>query len=482
MQDFGYDVSDYNNIDSVFGSMSNFRRLLDESHRRNIKVIMDLVVNHTSDQHPWFLESSSSKNNPKREWYIWKNGVNNKPPNNWQSCFGGPAWEYDSTTKEYYLHSFLKEQPDLNWRNPQVKQAIFDVIRFWLEMGVDGFRLDVVNYYFKDALLRNNPPKRPANLRDLIAGVIYSYAKHHHTYDKDQPEMFDLLKDMRELVDSYGEKLLLGEVGSDRNTEMATRYYGKNNDGLHLSFNFDFLHSPWNANSFKRIIMEWEKGLPSWAWPTYVLSNHDVVRHISRYCRGVNSEACAKVAISMLLTLHGTPVIYYGEEIGMKEGNIPKRLLKDPTGKRFWPLFQGRDGCRTPMQWDNSANAGFSNISPWLPVNRGYKTNNVKFQHDEPDSLLNTYRKLIWFRKKSPALTSGSLEFVNTNNGKVLGYKRITDNDFMTILLNFSEKEEAIQFSEEQKLSICLSLNSRRSGLIKSRILNMEPYEAIIAV
>ncbi len=481
MQDFGYDISDYRSIDPIFGNTSDFKILLDECHKRNIKVIMDLVVNHTSDQHPWFLESRSSKNNPKHDWYIWHTGIKRNPPNNWQSCFGGPAWEYNANTEEYYLHSFLKEQPDLNWRNPQVKEAVYDIIKFWLEMGVDGFRLDVVNFYFKDALFRNNPMKKPDNIKDWITNFLYPYGSQIHLYDKDQEEMYDLLKEMRELVDSYGEKLLLGEVGSDNNTEMATKYYGKDNDGLHLSFNFDFLHSPWKSESFKKIIQEWEKALPSWAWPTYVLSNHDIVRHISRYGKSANSVAIAKVAITMLLTLRGTPVIYYGEEIGMREGKIPRKMIKDPPGKKFWPLYKGRDGCRTPMQWDDTPNAGFSTRLPWLPINSDFRINNVLTQDKEPESLLNTYRKLIWLRKNSPVLKSGSLEFLNSNNSKVLSYKRTIDNEFTIILLNLSEKEEVIRFSEVQELSICLSLNSRRSGLINSDYITMKPYEVIIS-
>lgn len=441
---------------------------------------MDLVVNHTSDQHPWFKESRSSKNNPKRDWYIWHPGKNKKPPNNWISCFGGNGWEYDSLTDEFYYHSFLKEQPDLNWRNDKVKDEIFNIMRFYLNMGIDGFRLDVVNFYFKDLLLRNNPNKRIANILDLLKYFIYPYDMQKHLYDKDQEEMINLLKEMRLLVDEYGDKLLLGEVGSDDNTVSSTKYYGNYNDGLHLSFNFDFLKCNWSATAFKRVIERWEKILPSWAWPTYVLSNHDVVRHISRFGQGSESLDRAKIALTMLLTLRGTPVIYYGEEIGMKEAVLPKNLIKDPPGKRFWPFYKGRDGCRTPMQWDDSENAGFSMTTPWLPVNKDYRDNNVDSQNKNPNSLLNFYRKLIWLRKRHPVLQKGSIEFPINSNPNILCFKRNLNKDSYTIILNFSSKEEKFELVDNSKLTIISAVNSPRTGIINSGLIILKPYEALI--
>jgi alpha-glucosidase len=434
MVDFGYDVSDYCNVDPVFGTLDDLDELVAEAHRRNIRIIMDMVTNHTSDQHPWFLESRASRDNPRRDWYIWRDpAADGGPPNNWQSVFGGRAWTWDETSGQYYLHSFLKEQPDLNWRNPQVKAAIFDILRFWLDRGVDGFRLDVFNLYFKDDQFRSNP-SRPG---------LRAYDRQWHVYDKDRPEMHDLLREMRQLLDSYSERVSLGETFSDHLAEMAAAYYGQHNDELPLAFNFDFTRSAWNARSFQQKIERWEALLPPGAWPNYVLSNHDLVRHYTRYGAGPQSQARAKVAAAMLLTLRGTPVLYYGEEIGMRNGRIPRSRILDPVGRRYWPFHKGRDGCRTPMQWDSSPNAGFSPAEaaqPWLPINPDYREVNVAGQRDDPGSIFSFYRRLIRLRKTEIALRRGSYRSILEQPTDVLAFLRETPEQTVLVFLNFSHR------------------------------------------
>jgi alpha-glucosidase len=449
MRDFGYDVANYHDIDPVFGTLADFDRLLAEAHKRGIRVIMDWVMNHTSDQHPWFIESRSSRDNPKRDWYIWRDPSPRRrgevqvgrPPNNWQSVFGGPAWSWDETTGQYYLHLFLPEQPDLNWRNPQVHDAVFAEARFWLDRGVDGFRLDVADAYYKDAQLRDNPFR--LGLR--------AYDRQQHIYDWNQPENHDLLKEFRQLLDQYPERMAVGEVGE----HTAHLFYGNGSDELHLAFNFAFLRCPWSAQAFQRVIEAWDKAVgrftvppaaagPPAGWPCYVLSNHDQTRHISRYAAGRFTEARARVAATMLLTLRGTPFLYYGEELGLRQVSIPRTEIMDPPGKRYWPLYKGRDGCRTPLPWNDQPNAGFTTGRPWLRVNPDYRQVNVAAENQNPDSLLNFYRRLIWLRKASPALRCGSYRPLIQRPVGCLAYLRETVGQTVLVGLNFRSRPGAI--------------------------------------
>ncbi len=423
MADFGYDVAHYCDIDPIFGTMDDFNDLLKKAHEKGIKIILDLVFNHTSHLHPWFLESRSSRNNPKRDWYIWADPLKGKrPPNNWQSVFGGKAWEWDQSTGQFYLHSFAREQPDLNWRNPEVRKALFEVIRFWLTKGVDGFRLDVVNYFLKDEKLRSNPWK--PGLRP--------YDMQHHFHDKDQPETPLLMKEIRQVVDEFPGRMTVGEVDS-RDLKKIALYYGTE-DGLHLNFNFNFLEQPWNPGKFQSAVLGWEKILKEKGWPAYTLSNHDVPRHMSRYG---NCPERARIAAAMLLSLRGTPFLYYGEEIGMQQVRLPRHQIKDPVGRRYWPFHPGRDGSRTPMQWDESPNAGFTAGNPWLPVSPNYQYINCNQQEKDTGSLLNFYRDLIACRKKSEALRRGSIRFLKDKPEGVLAYERTTAREKVLIFLNF---------------------------------------------
>lgn len=439
LDDFGYDISDYVSVDPQYGTLDDVELLIEECGKRNIRVLLDLVVNHTSDRHPWFVASRNSRADKKRDWYIWADGKNGKPPNNWQSRFGGSAWEFDEETNQFYMHSFLKSQPDLNWRNAEVRNAVNNIVSYWLKKGVAGFRLDVFNFYFKDEKLRNNP------LRLKPSGLIYSYDRYHHVYDKDRPELYEAVKQLRALTDSFGDCILLGEVDSDSNTKSAALCYGANCDGLHLAFNFDFMNCRWRAQDFRNVIVEWEKAVPTNAWPTYVLSNHDQPRHMSRFG---NSFERARVASTMLLTLRGTPVLYYGEEIGMPQSDIRPQNLLDPPGKKWWPLYAGRDGCRTPMQWTSGYHAGFSNApTTWLPVDQSFKHTNVEASQNSHNSLLNHYKKLLALRRASSALTEGSFELFGECETNVLGYWRRSELESVLVLLNFSEKPADVRLS-----------------------------------
>lgn len=472
--DFGYDVSDYCNIDPLFGTLDTFQTLVDEAHKRGIRIIMDLVFNHTSDQHPWFKESRSSTDNSRRDWYIWHPGKNRKPPNNWASYFGGPAWRWDQKTSQYYLAMFDPSQPDLNWRNPEVREELYDVIRFWLDRGVDGFRMDVYNQFFKDEQNRSNP----FNLNPL--GLIHGFWGQKHIYDRDQPEMFTVLKEMRAIIDSYPERMFLGETSDEGQYLKALEYYGENDDGLHLAFNFDFLSSKWSADHFRQAIIKWETNLPDWAWPTYVLSNHDVDRHFSRYERGTEGMDRAMIAAAMLLTLRGTPTLYYGEEIGQSDIYLSRKQILDPPGKRYWPIYKGRDACRAPMQWDQSPRAGFTSGDPWLPVNTDYRLKNVETQTAEPNSLFNFYRHLIWLRHQTEALHSGELELINNWHRKVLAYYRYTAQQRLLILLNFSSRDQAISLDRDSSWSVIFGTHCENNVTFDDQHFELNGYEVLI--
>jgi alpha-glucosidase len=391
--DFGYDVADHAAVDPRFGTLADFDRLVAEAHRRGLRVVLDMVMNHTSDRHPWFRESRSSRENARRDWYIWSDR-----PNNWKAAFGGSAWERDPASGQCYLHLFAPRQPDVNWRNPSVRRAQMDVFRFWLERGVDGFRLDVYNAYFKDPGLRDNPSK--AGLR--------GFDRQRHLHDMDQPEMLPLLGELRALLDSYPERYSVGETYLASPGKSAS-YCGANR--LHGAFSFDFtgsdLFHPWSAAWFRERIAVRDAAFgAAGIWPTTVMSSHDVPRAAGRYGRG-EDDAAARIAMAVLLTLRGTPFLYYGEEIGMRDIRLRRREILDPPGRKYWPLYRGRDGCRAPMQWDGSPHAGFSRAAPWLAVHRDYRNRNVEAQGADPGSLLVFTRSLIALRKSVPALIRG---------------------------------------------------------------------------
>lgn len=478
MIDFGYDISDYNDIDPAFGDLKVFKELLSEAHKRNIKIIMDLVINHTSDKHPWFIESRSSKDNPKRDWYIWEDAKKGKPPNKWMAAFGGSAWEWDEKTEQYYYHHFTVEQPDLNWRNPEVKEAIFNMIRYWLDMGVDGFRLDVVNNYFKDDKLRDNP-------KSFFKG-IRSYDKQHHVYDKDRPEMHPLLKEFRELLDSYpGDRMSVGEVFVEPpgNPRLTASYCGEN-DELHLAFNFAFLYSSWSKYGFKNVVVDAEEAFKDHAWPNYTLSNHDQIRHIKRYAKKGHTIQRAKIAAFMLLTLRGTPFLYYGEEIGMEDQKLPRKKIQDPVGKTYWPFYVGRDRARLPMCWDETEKAGFTTGEPWLPLNKNHRSINVKIQSEYDNSLFNVYKKLIEIRKKYNSLRKGSIKVIDRSWDDIFAYTREFENEKLLIVLNFKNNEYSF-LPPADKLTnttgtVIYSTHRAVDSSVDLKKITMSPYEGTI--
>ena len=405
MADFGYDVADYCDVDPLFGDLAIFDRLVEESHRRGIKIIIDYVPNHTSDRHPWFQESRASRSSPKRDWYLWRDArPDGSMPNNWGSVFGGPAWTWDEGSGQFYFHQFLKEQPELNWRNPEVRAAMQDVLHFWLRRGVDGFRMDVVAFLIKDAELRDNPP----NLNtppSLHPGDLFGRQLHH--YNEDQDEVQELIREFRRVLDQYEDRCAIGELFYE--LPRWVRYYGENGNGLHLPFNFRLLHTPWQADAIRQSVDELEAVLPPFGWPNYVLGNHDQPRLASRIGR-----AQARVAAMLLLTLRGTPTLYYGDELGMQNGVIPPDLVQDPQGLRLG-AERTRDVARTPMLWTAGVQAGFTTGDPWLPVAADYTTNNATVQSRDPRSMLSLVRKLLWLRQRSPAgFWKGSTHRKNT--------------------------------------------------------------------
>ncbi|WP_114783650.1 alpha-amylase family glycosyl hydrolase [Botryobacter ruber] len=427
MADYGYDIADYTGIHPLFGNMDDFDELLKEVHARGMKLILDLVPNHTSDQHPWFLESKSSKDNPKRDWYIWKDAKpDGSPPNNWLSVFGGSGWEWDETTQQYYFHAFLKEQPDLNWRNPEVHEAMYDVMRYWLDKGVDGFRVDVMWHMVQDEQFRDNPPN--PNYEPHMA----TYEQLMPVFSTDQPEVHDIVREMRRVLDSYDERMMIGEIYLPIHKLMT--YYGSENDGAHLPFNFLLLSIPWNSEHIASEIAIYEGALPDGGWPNWVLSNHDQPRITSRV-----GEAQARIAAILLLTLRGTPTIYYGDEIGMRDVPIPPDEVQDPQGLNMPDLNLSRDPARTPMQWEDATNAGFSDAKPWLRLPEYYRRKNVKVQQNDPYSMLTLYRRLIQLRHEEKALNVGDYVPVYSDK-QVLAFIRQYHEQRLLVVLNLTHR------------------------------------------
>jgi glycosidase len=423
MADFGYDVSDYTDVDPLFGSLDDFDDLLAEAHRMGLRVVIDWVPNHTSDRHPWFVESRSDRVNPRRDWYVWRDPKpDGSRPNNWLSMFGGPAWTWDAGTEQYYLHSFLAEQPDLNWRDEQVQDAMFSAIRFWLDRGVDGFRIDVAHFVMKDPALRDNL-EHPAPPR----------SKGHH-------DAHGVYRDLRSILDGYdGEHFSVGEIHIDDPTEWAS-YYGEGNDELHMPFNFSLLKAPWDATAIRDRVETIEAAVPPGGWPNYVLGNHDEQRITGRLGRDQ-----ARVAMMLLLTLRGTATLYYGDEIGMRDREISPEAQQDPFGRRV--PGEGRDGCRTPMQWESGVAAGFSPAPErdlWLPLGDDFATINVAVESDDPASMLTLTRNLLALRKRIPALRAGTYRGLDGLPDDVYGYERRSGSNRIRVLLSFSDEARMV--------------------------------------
>ncbi|WP_424631991.1 alpha-amylase family glycosyl hydrolase [Bradyrhizobium sp. SYSU BS000235] len=439
MVDFGYDISDYTRIDPLFGTLDDFDALVAAAHGLGLKVILDLVPNHTSDQHPWFIESRGSRTNPKRDWYIWHDGrEGSEPPTNWISEFGGSSWEFDPHTGQYYYHAFLTAQPDLNWRNPDVRRAMYEVMRFWLRRGVDGFRVDVMWHLVKDDLLRDNPPNP-----DFVDGD-QPYTRLLPLYSTDRPEVHEVVAEMRQVMDEFDDRVLIGEIYLP--LEKLVAYYGRDLSGAHLPFNFALISTPWDARAIARLVETYEAALPSGGWPNWVLGNHDRKRVASRVGRDQ-----ARVAAMLLLTLRGTPTLYYGDEIGMEQVDIPPDRVRDPFEKNLPGIGVGRDGCRTPMQWNGSAFGGFGTAEPWLPLSPNASRENVTVESLDKASMLSLYRALIALRAARPELAVGSYTPVAVT-GSLLAFERDHAGQRSLIVLNFRAEPTSMALTNKGQI------------------------------
>jgi alpha-glucosidase len=468
--DFGYDVRDYQEIDPTLGTMEDFKEMIHEAKKRNIRVILDMVLNHTSHLHSWFLESKSSPENPKRDWYIWKDKVDGGPPNNWKNAFGGSAWEWDAKTEQYYFHSFLKEQPDLNWRNPEILAIFSNIMKFWLNLGVDGFRLDVINMIIKDKKFRDNPTR--------LKLPFFQEQK----YNFNQNKSLKIVKHLRNIMDEYPEKLLVGEIYTlpPGNTNAAVSYLGNGNDSLHLAFDFSLLFSKWNARGYYLNLKKWHKLIPREGWPCHVLSNHDLHRSFNRNGLFLEQEKKAKVAAVLMLTLRGTPFIYYGEEIGMENTPVPRNKISDPLGLKFWPLYSGRDQARRPMLWNNTVHAGFSTQKPWLPVNNRYQEKCVEYQAKDEMSIYSLYRKLLHIRSTRAALTEGRMEFLEKGQSGVLSYLRQHNEENILVVLNFSSRKKTIALPRNTHWKVLLNTYISFNDRTQHNFLVLLGYEAVV--
>ncbi len=473
MADFGYDVADYTDIHSLFGTMADFELLLKEAHDRGLKLILDLVPNHTSDAHPWFQESRSSRDNPRRDWYIWRDpAADGGPPNNWLSFFGGPAWTLDELTGQYYLHQFVREQPELNYRHPEVLPAMLQNMRFWLDKGVDGFRVDVIWLMLKDEALRDEPQNPEWDGIDPYASLL-------HIHTQDLPGVHTLIREMRSLLDEYNERVMVGELYLPNEKLMA--YYGDGGSECHLPFNFQLIDLPWRAEAVRAAVDAYESALPQGGWPNWVLGNHD--RH--RLATRVGHDQ-ARLATLLLLTLRGTPTIYYGEEIGMENVLIPAEFVQDPPALLQPEIADiiGRDPVRTPMQWDATYSAGFTAVpaAPWLPVAPNYASVNVHCQQEDPHSLLLLYRQLSHLRRAEPALHGGTYASLDSGSADVFAYLRQHDEgDTFLVTLNFSGNHQEVDLDQVQgAATIAVSSHRDRAGRISLSSLTLAPNEGLI--
>ncbi|MFB9145406.1 alpha-glucosidase family protein [Halomonas alkalicola] len=438
MLDFGYDVSDYRDVDPMFGTLEDFKTLLARAHALGLKVMIDQVISHTSDQHPWFQESRVDRTNSRADWYVWADPrPDGTPPNNWLSIFGGAAWTFDPRRRQYYLHNFLTSQPDLNFHHPEVRAAQLDNMRFWLELGVDGFRLDTVNFYFHDQALRDNPPVPAGEAKTLGAPEANPYTWQRHVFDLSRPENLDFLRELRALMDEYPGTTTVGEIGDDNPLERMAEYTA-GGDKLHMAYTFDLLNKPHSA-AYLREVLERFQRLAGDAWPCWAISNHDVERSASRWGAGEDPVAYPAVMLAMLFSLRGSVCLYQGEELGLPEAEVPFERIQDPYGKVLWPEFKGRDGCRTPMPWSDAESGGFTapGVEPWLPMEARHLPLAVARQEDDSSSVLSATRRLLAFRAAHPALVDGDLELVEVGD-ELLGFVRATGEERLLCLFNLT--------------------------------------------
>ncbi|TVL21104.1 alpha-glucosidase [Shewanella xiamenensis] len=413
MADFGYDISDYREVDPLFGSMQDFDELIEKAHQRGIKVIIDQVLSHTSDQHAWFIESRENRTNPKADWYVWADPKEDgTAPNNWLAIFGGCAWEWEPRRQQYYLHNFLRSQPDINFHNPEVRQAVLDNVEFWLKKGVDGFRLDAITFCYHDEQLRDNPAKPKDKRQGRGFSEDNPYAYQYHYYNNDRPQTIQFIEELRQLINRYPGAVTLGEVSAEDSLAVMAAYT-KGEDRLHMAYSFELLTDDYSATYIRQTVEALEGSIGD-GWPCWAIGNHDVQRVASRWGRGKQIPDMVKMLNAMLCSLRGSVCSYQGEELGLTEAPIEFHELQDPFGKTFWPMFKGRDGCRTPMPWEQHADfAGFSQVTPWLPVTSEHRALAVDVQEADPASMLHGYRQFLAWRKGYPILIEGEIEFLD---------------------------------------------------------------------
>ena len=466
MKDFGYDISDYRDVDPIFGCLADFDELIAKAHQRNIKIMIDQVLSHTSDQNQWFIDSREDQVNDKADWYVWADAKEDgTAPNNWLSIFGGSGWTWEPRRQQYYLHNFLSSQPDLNFHNPEVRKAVLENVEFWLKRGVDGFRLDAINFCYHDALLRDNPAK-PKELRQSIGfDEKNPYAYQYHYFNNTQDENLNFIESIRTLLNAYPETVALGEISSEDSLKTMAEYTQGDNR-LHMGYSFDLLTDEFSAAYIKQVVQTLEERVSD-GWPCWAISNHDVQRVITRWGKSQNAEQntdLAKMLFAMISSLRGSVCSYQGEELGLTEADIAFDDIQDPYGITFWPQFKGRDGCRTPQPWQHDANnAGFSEAKPWLPIADDHVKKSVDIQTKDANSVLNSYRHFNHWRKDQPALLYGNIKFIASPE-PILAFIRQYQGEVVLICFNFSEQSQTFTLEKSLANKLAVSLPSTLAG------------------
>jgi alpha-glucosidase len=476
MKDFGYDVSDYCDVDPMFGTLADFDAVIATAHSLGLRVMIDLVLSHSSDQHPWFAESRSSHDNPRADWYVWSDPrPDGTPPNNWLSIFGGPAWAWDTTRCQYYLHNFLETQPDLNLHNPAVQDALLDIARFWLDRGVDGFRLDTINFYFADKALRDNPPLPPEQRNDSIAPAVNPYNHQLHLYSKNQPENLAFLQRLRSLLDGY-DAAMLGEIGDAQNGMRLLGEYTSGGDKAQMCYAFEFLSAEMPTAARVEAVLRLKDAVAAEGWACWAFSNHDVQRHVTRWHM---TPAALRCYTTLMMCLEGSVCLYQGEELGLPEADLRLEDLRDPYGIRFWPQYKGRDGARTPMVWKAHAlNAGFSPGIPWLPITSEHCAMSVEAQEQAPEALLHHYRRAIAFRQTHALLRTGGLEGLHAE-GSVLRFLRVEGPNRLLCAFNLSQEPARVSLPAGQWHTVGAELNS--AGPAPDGHVHLGPWQPCLA-
>jgi alpha-glucosidase len=477
MADFGYDIADYRAVDPLFGTLEDFDCVLARAHALGLKVMIDQVLSHTSDAHAWFRDSRESRDNPKADWYVWADPrEDGAPPNNWLSIFGGVAWQWEPRRCQYYLHNFLASQPDLDFHNPQVRAAALDNVRFWLDRGVDGLRLDAVNFCFHDRQLRDNPPK-PAHLR---TGRGFSadnpYAYQYHLYNNTQPENLAFLEELRALLDRYADVAALGEISAEDSLATMAQYtHGRR---LHMGYSFELLTADFSAAHIRRTVEALEAQMTD-GWPCWAISNHDVQRVLTRWGGASAPPELASLLSALVCSLRGSVCVYQGEELGLPEAELPYAAIQDPYGKAFWPAFKGRDGCRTPMPWDESAGAGFSRARPWLPIPDSHRNRSVATQQQIGDSPLQRFRRFLRWRRTQPALRHGAIRFVDAPE-PVLAFVRSHEHRHVLCAFNLSPRAAELVVPDAWRLER-LDADGVAAGHVAGRLVRLPAYGSCFA-